>query len=375
MKTKLKNFFRIIIKQVLKVLYIFPLKKKVIYLLSFQGKTEYGYDAKAIVEYSNTHNLGYRFIWGYRGKKPIAKHKNVMYIKINSLRGLYYALTCQVFITNINPLSYIPYRKKQLVINTWHGFGPKKGGKYAFEDYDKKSYNLSQCFLSANDYYTNVVIRESFQFEGEVINIGFCRNDILFNKESAKKAKQKIKEKYNILDKNVLLYAPTFRGSYKKNKTNIDFNLILEALKNKYKKEWVILLRTHPNVIDKLFTEDERVIDVSKEEDIHDLICATDILISDYSSVMWDFAQTKRPVFMYVDDIKDYIDNDRALYSFFYEFPYYKAENNEDMIKEIENLDNKKYQEKLDKFFKKCNSYEKGNACEQLFNYIEKNKD
>ena len=126
----MKKIIKRIVYYILKVFYIFPLKSNRIYILSFQGKTEYAFDGKAIVEYSNNNNFGYEFIWGYKGKKPINQHKNVKYAKINTLFGMYYLLTCKTFITNINPFSYVPYRKKQILINTWHGFGPKKGGKY-----------------------------------------------------------------------------------------------------------------------------------------------------------------------------------------------------------------------------------------------------
>ena len=370
MKKKINSIIKMIIKQLLKVFYIFPLKSKNIYILSFQGKADYGYDARAIVEYSNNNNLGYKFVWGYRGNIN-GNHENVKYVKTTSIVGLYYALTSKIFITNINPFSFLPYRKNQIIINTWHGFGPKKGGKFALNSYDKEQYNLSDCFLSANDYYKDIVIKESFGFEGKIIDTGFCRNDVLYDKDRMEKRRWQIRKKYSIENKGIVLYAPTFRNGYESYNASIDFEVLIKELERKYNKEWGVFLRAHPNTIDSFNTIQENIIDVSNEEDMHDLICASDILISDYSSVMWDFAQTRRPIIMYVDDIDNYTKNDRALYSFFYDLPYYMAKNNNELIEVINRIDKEDYLQRLENFFKKCNSHENGTACKQLFEYIE----
>ena len=366
----MKKIAKKIIYYLLKVFYIFPLKKTMIYILSFQGKPEYAFDGKAIVEYSNNNNLGYKFVWGYKGKKPSKKHKNVKYVKINTIKGMYYLLTCKTFITNINPFTYVPYRKKQLLINTWHGFGPKKGGKYS-PGFDEKQYNMSKCFLTTNDYYTNV-LRRDFMFRGEILPIGFCKNDVLFDKIKVERIREETKEKYNLKDKKIILYAPTFRENFQHKKDSIDFNRIIEELEKKTHKKWIVALRTHPMIASKLSNNDECVINLSAHEDVHDLICMSDVLISDYSSVMWDFSITRRPIIMYIDDFDKY-ENDRSVYDYFYELPYYKAKNMEEMIEVIRNYNAKEYINKVDAFFRKCNSYENGNACKKLYEYIEIN--
>lgn len=361
-----------IIYYLLKVFYVFPLRKHRIYILSFQGKPEYAFDGKAIVEYSNNNDLGYRFIWGYKGKKPTNQHENVKYVKMNSIIGMYYILTCKTFITNINPPLNIPYRKKQLLINTWHGFGPKKGGRYC-PGFDEKQFNMSKCFLATNDYYKNTVLRDAFMFKGKILPIGFCRNDVLFDEEKIEKIKRDTKECYGLSDKKVLLYAPTFRGDFQYKNPTIDFNKVIKTLNEKTSEEWIVALRSHPMIASRLTQNDNKnIIDVSKHEDIHDLICMADALISDYSSVMWDFSLTKRPVIMYVDDFEEY-ENDKSVFDYFYELPYFNVKNMDELVKTINEYDDKKYKEKLENFFKECNSYEKGTACKELYEYINLN--
>ena len=364
----MKNLVKSILRCILKVFYVFPLKNNLIFILSFQGKSEYAFDGKAIVEYSNNKSLEYRFIWGYKGKKPINKHKNIKYVNVNSLIGIYYMLTCKTFITNINPISYIPYRNNQIMINTWHGFGPKKGGRF-YPDFNEKQYNMSKCFLSANDIFTNVVLRDALMIKGKILQVGFCRNDILFDKEKVERIKNETKKMYGLSDKKIILYAPTFRGDFQEKESSIDFNKLIRYIENKTNKKWVVALRSHPMISSKMKNNNENIIDVSNHEDIHDLICMADVLISDYSSVLWDFSLTRKPVIIYADDLDEY-KKDRSVFDFFYEFPFYIAKDMSELFEVVDNYNKEEYLNRLELFYKNCNSSENGKACEELFKYI-----
>ena len=141
-----------IVAYILKIMYIFPINNKKIFILSFGGKSTYGFDGRALIEYSNRQNLGYKFIWAVENKNnDIKKIPNVENVKLKSIKGIYQAMTSGVFITNINPninpMSYVPFRKNQILINTWHGYPLKTLGKYD-PTYDLKQINTSTCFIS-----------------------------------------------------------------------------------------------------------------------------------------------------------------------------------------------------------------------------------
>lgn len=365
----MKKIIKSVIRILVKILYIFPVNQNKIYMTCFDGG-KFGFDQKAILEYiDDKESNKYVFIWG-ANKKLVTRNiqiKNVIFCKINSLRWLYHVMTSRVCIYNINPPSYIPFRKNQLLINTWHGFGIKVTGKYA-PHFDKRQFNKSTCFLSQSEFYTDRVLRESFEYSGEIINTGAPRNDVLFSKKSKDIANQ-VKEKYNVKDKKIILYAPTFRNDFNLYMPSIDFTKVLNNIQNKFGGEWVIFLRLHPMLTERVDLNRKYIVDVSGYDDMQELLCASDILISDYSSTIWDFALQKRPVFIYADDLEKY-KKSRGFYYNIEDAPYLVAQNNEELCNNIQKFNNKDYLNKLEKFSAKVNSYENGQACKKVYEYI-----
>ena len=116
--------FKNVIKNLIKILYIFPINNKKIFLMSFNGETV-GFDSKAFVNWLNKNksNEKYKIYWGVKSKEYQKKLKmdNVNFVKIKSLRGFFHMITSKILLYNINPPSYIKFRKKQILVNTWHG--------------------------------------------------------------------------------------------------------------------------------------------------------------------------------------------------------------------------------------------------------------
>ena len=113
------------------------------------------------------------------------------------------------------------------------------------------------------------------------------------------------------------------------------------------------------------------MIDVTSYDDIQELLSISDFLISDYSSLIFDYAMTKRPCFLYTPDVDDYISNDRNLYFDIKELPFISVKNNEELISHIASFDHENYQHKLDEFLKDIGSYEDGHACEKVLELID----
>lgn len=357
-----------IVYNLLKIMWFFKVKHKKIFLTSFDG-TAYGFDSKAVVDFINENYPNeYLLIWGTK-ENELAGYdgsSGMRLVKIKSIQGVYHMMTAGVLIYNINPPSYIPFRKSQTLINTWHGFAYKKVGKYAL-NFNSRHFNTSTCFLSHSKSYTTKVIRDSFEFTGEVLDIGVPRNDILFRND--KKQIQSIRKILSIGNKNIVLFAPTFRGDFSYEKAGVNFSVLKESLRNRYGGEWVVLCRLHPMIAHKYKMDSNGAIDVSAYPDMQELLLISDVLVTDYSSSMWDFALTRKKVFLYADDIDKYI-ADRGFYQSPETWPFPIAKTNDELARLITNYQEEVYQERLKKYFDMTGNYENGTSCQKLLEYI-----
>lgn len=362
-----------IIKIILKIFYVFPVNNKKIFLMSFDGKT-YGYDQKAIVEYIlKNHPNEFVLHWGTQEKNELIGGITELKLnKIKSFTGIYNLMTAGFLIYNINPPSYIPFRGNQILINTWHGALSKKGGKY-IPNFDEKQFNTTTCFLSTSKAFTDIAIRDSFCYKGEILECGFPHNDIFFNpdfNDYRKCIRNKLKIAQN--DK-VLIYAPTFRNDFIYEDSGLEIDKLIKALEKKFSGTWKILFRMHPMIASKYKINLSYAINVSDYPDMQDLLVASDILITDYSSSMWDFCLTKKPVFIFAPDVKKYIAS-RGFSIPIEKWPYMIATSNEELNENIQKFNHNKYLSNLDDYFEEIGSFENGHACEEVMKYVIKKR-
>jgi CDP-glycerol glycerophosphotransferase len=202
------------------------------------------------------------------------------------------------------------------------------------------------------------------------LNIGMPRNDIFFSKLDVERKRKIVRKVLNITDDNkIVLYAPTFRGDIhgvEEFKHSLDSENVLVELKKVFRTDFIFLYRSHhlshQNINN---AELENCISVSDYGDIQELLCAVDVLITDYSSCMWDFSLTYKPCFIYAPDLKKYRDN-RGFYTPIEEWPFPAAETNKDLIENIRQFDSQKYINDVNKHHADLGSYETGHATEQL---------
>ena len=269
-------------------------------------------------------------------------------------------------------------RKNQLYIQTWHSsLRLKTIEKDAITNlpayYIKMAQQDSQyidCLISGCKFSTHI-FKSSFWYNGLILECGTPRNDLFFSNEL--NIKTKITEEYNIPQTNkLILYAPTFRQSYNLEYYNVDYIRLKKALHNRFGHEWTILVRLHPHLrqYSQQLLHGKQTVDVTNYDDIQELLAVSDILISDYSSLIFDFALTKRPCFLYVPDLNEYIQKERALYFDIKQLPFIKASSNNDLLSAISTFNEKKYLSELTAFNNNIGSYENGNACERITEYI-----
>ena len=359
-----------IIRHLLKMFWIFPIRNNRVYLVSLSG-TQYSCNPKYLAEYLSSEYPG-KFDIVFSVKKGVNyNHNAVRAVKYLSLSDLYNACTAKVIVSNGGFPKYIPKRNKQYAINTWHGGGAYKKNLPNIQGIDLKM-NLykSKCtnlILSSCQSFSEKVIPDFFAgYTGEILKCGMPRNDIFFTDEKDR-ANMSVRNLLSMDNQSVLvLYAPTYRGGYYRNHNNfslsIDYEKVKSALRTRYCKDIVIVFRAHAMMNN---TANDCV-DVTSYPNMQELLCAADILISDYSSTIWDFSLTKKPCFLYCPDLDYYLYEDRGVYTPIETWPGILCRTNEELEQAILNFDEDEYVKKVEKHHADLGSYENGTACKQV---------
>lgn len=376
LKCKLAGFFTIVIYNVFRLL---PLKKQVV-SSSFYGKT-FGNNTKYVVEKIHDLDPNVPIYWiatrtdnyflpGYI-KRATSKYK------IAAL----YARSKVVLNTHFVPL-FFKRRKKQLYVMMYHGgIGIKKnsnsvvGRKRSLLPH-KNAINAS--YIISNSLFMNGVIRECLEYHGPIWMVGYPKNDILHI--DSKAISSKVRSFFGLKETvKIVLYAPTYRlDIFDFSAFDIDFNVLLKSLEERFGGEWVALLHLHPH--QKEFAEllqkkyDGSVINANRYEDIQELILSCDCMISDYSSCIFEAAERDIPCFTYASDYDKY----KEIQGFFFEidalpFPY--CANNKELEEKIKTFDTIEYLERWHSFKKEQGLIETSNSssiiARKLIDYLD----
>lgn len=392
-KSKVKKVISKSIKLVYKLLYKYiPVDKKMVLFISFHGK---GYicNPKYIHEYmSNNEKFNeYRFIWAIKSKYTV-KVPGSKVVRYNSIAYYYYLARSKYWIVNYKLPYYIMKKSNQVYLQTWHGTPLKRLAHDIVEkdnmtfyrsemsrsemlntyDTDVKKYNY---LLSPNRFSTEKFI-SAFKVDREkIIEEGYPRVDFLLNVLNTDVIR--IKEKYGIpLNKKVILYAPTWRDNSYNNK---GYSYNIEVDFEKWRKilgdEYVVIFKPHYLIIDNYNNEGlEEFVYIMKENiDINELYIVSDILITDYSSVFFDYAVLKRPILFYMYDLEEYRDELRGFYLDINKDlpgPIYTVE--DELLKYITNIE--KYSSNLinniSLFNRKFNFLQDGRSAERIVKMV-----
>ena len=172
----------------------------------------------------------------------------------------------------------------------------------------------------------------------------------------------------------VVLYAPTYRGTpgFDKESNNkfkeLDFQPLKEALVQRFSGSWEVLYRAHYYMASGR-NGDGSVMDVSYYDDMQELLLVTDVLITDFSSSMWDFSLMYKPCFLYAPDIDTY-DIERGFYTSPYSWPFPLAKSNQELASKIIGFDENKYAADVNRHFDELGSYENKDACAKVWKAI-----
>lgn len=365
---------------VLHLFWLLPIKKKRIMFTAYKG-AQFSCNPKYIfIELYNNHKDDFEFVWCLNNPEQLPKqYNNVKVVGYKSLKYVYYQITSRVVILNhANPV-YIPLRKTQLKINTWHGGGAyKRVSMSAISNKIKSANYKTKCeikdtdiFISSSKKFTEVMFESQSLPKKYYLEIGMPRNDLFFEENT--ELQKEIKSILNIdSDIKTILYAPTYRGVEKENEFDIslDVDIVLESLKKRFGGKWELLLRTHINTLKNSDSNNRKIIDVTSYPDMQELLLIADVLITDYSSSIWDFALTGKPAFLFTPDLENYQTKERGFYTPIEKWQYNYAINNQELKNIIINFDSEKHKEKIAMHLKELKSFEDGRASKKIIEYI-----
>lgn len=350
-----------------------------IMLESYWGKS-INCNPKAMLDYMLENNYDdYEYIVVYNGEGKTDTN-NIKYVNIRSLKYLYYLATSKYWVLNTHQMATLKPKKNQVYMQTWHGAGAfKKFGLDIIDDRQKEKEAWRRdadhwTYLLCSSEEVKDIYSNAFGVKKEIIHpIGLPRNDCFYDTSKIEKLRKEIDKQINNKDnKKIILYAPTFRDN---KKFELMFNI--EDLYNNLNDEYILLLKLHPNIKDDLIEIDDKykdfVINFSDYEETQELLMVTDLLITDYSSIIFDFALTSKPIVLYAYDLEEYKNRIRGFYYEYEEFvPGPIVKNQEELIAEIKGYNQlqDRYKEKVENFARKFNHVSDKSASELAVNIL-----
>jgi len=359
-KQKIFNFKQTVYNNLQKSLTIFVdslrLKRKYIVILT---KNHIGANTKYIYLYLKRRNYNVVLISANKDAKELDGN----YLNFYSLKSYYImALAHTIIVDEVIYEYFNNLSSKQITIQLWHGVGIKKLNPIK---------NISYDYFISTSNWTNTTNFQNVFNAREFLNYGYPRNDIFFRDivdEDLNLCDKKIFELSK--DNKIILYMPTYRDLLEDNIPPLDFDIF-----NKFLKENNIyfIVKLHPFVEDILSKKYSNVIFYPSKKDIYPILKNTDILITDYSSILYDFLLLDKPIISFVYDIEKYFDTRNGFLFDYDEYtPAKQVKTQKELIEEIINLFNgdDKYKtqriEVRDKFF----DYIDGKSCERIENIV-----
>ncbi len=369
-----ENFYRIFNA-------ILPINKKTVIFQSYYGNS-YACNPKAIYEEMVKQNRDMKAVWIIKNLETEIIG-NPIKVQSHSLKYYYYMAISKYFVNNGNFPDFYEKRKGTIHLQTWHGTPLKKLGLDIDPNSPAYVENTSPELIRRNkrwDYligpnaYTSKILQRAYNFKGNMLEVGYPRNDMFYSQYNSEHV-SRIKKLLNIdPKKKVILYAPTWRD-YEKRHEPFAFRFDLDKFQREFGDEYVLLLRLHYFDAARMsITGYEKfVYNVTYYNDIQDLYLISDILITDYSSVMFDYANLKRPIIFFTYDLLRYGSEIRGFYmNFKNEAPGPLVQSERELFKALRQIDtvHKNYELQYKKFREKFCHREDGKAAKRTIDAV-----
>ncbi len=338
-----------------------PLNRETVVFESFLGR-KYNDSPRAMFEYMRKVNPNMDYVW-------IVDNPQNFDIEgarvVQRLTPEYFILvaTAKYIVNNSRMPIFFKKRENQVYVQTWHGT-PLKRLVFDMEtnvmpgtNHEKYLKNFSRevsnwDYLVSPNHYSTEKFKTAFRFDNQFLEVGYPRNEFLHN--HTEDDRMALRHKFGIADDEVaILYTPTYRDNNNKGKGKYcqDMELDLEQLNNTPGIK--VLLRVHYLVSEAIDSSQyENIIDVSQENDINELYIASDMLLNDYSSTMFDYLILNKPIVLFAYDLETYTNDIRGFYMDYSKLPAEQIHDTKRLIEIAQNLKGYKsiWQEDMDAF-------------------------
>lgn len=357
---------------------LLPIQRNKVLFSSYYGRG-YSDSPKAICQALLDDRADLRLCWLVKSESEAATlPEGVTPIDQNNpLERIYAYSTSRIWVDNCRKF----VRRKragQFYLQTWHGFALKRIEADAVQALDdayiqgsKADAAQTDLIVSGSRFMTGLY-RNSFWYDGSVEELGTPRNDIFFreNRDISDKIRQTLHIPKN---RKLALYAPTFRGNHAIDCYAIDPERFCRACESRFGGGWTVLIRLHPNVAaqsEGLFDYNgDTLVDATGYPDMQELLAGVDLLVTDYSSSMFDYALSRKPCVQFALDIAEYT-RERNFYFPLDELPFPLAKSNDELVQAIEEYDAQGWSERLDRFFSDNGVCEDGAAAQRCAQWI-----
>lgn len=308
--------------------------------------------------------------------------KEIRLVKMNSIRSIYEYATAKVWIDNIKNNYKGRKRDGQFYLQTWHGGVSLKKVEKAVENHlsadyvqaSKKDSKLIDAMISNSKWQTNDY-RKNFWYDGPIYEVGLPRNDIFFGDNQ--KIINKVRSFFNIADySKIILYAPTFRNNKsieeQQKMYTVDSEKIINICANKFNSDYIFIKRVHPNIASNFkVDETDKIKDGNSYPDMQELLVAADILITDFSSSIFDFMLKSSRIFLYGTDYDDYLKNDRGLnFDIKKDLPFSFANTEAELLANMKNFNEKEENIKIENMKSMLGLSDDGTASEKISAFL-----
>ena len=348
-----------------------PIDNHKVFFESYWGQS-YSCNPKYISECLERNYPEMKIIWSLNKPEKIKGHQ-----KRFSFSYYFHLATSKYFIVNANLPNFFINKKGMVHVQTKHGTPLKLMGvdelnlKNLEDEIPALEHRSSRWnYVISSNKYSSQIWKKSFPFNYELLEIGYPRNDLLINNNNQNYI-NRLKSNLNIpSDKKIILYMPTVRDYVPSKLPYID----MSRLANDLNDDYIFLIRSHYlDNVRSFHNVNNKFFDVTKYPVIEELYLISDILITDYSSAMFDFALLNRNTILYLSDYIEYTKNRGVYFDIRDQPPGCIVENYEQLLitlKDKKYLENK-YKHCRDEFRKKFASMDFGKAsqtlCQKLF--------
>lgn len=389
MKQHIKKFLRKLALLWYRLLVkVLPLSKDVIVFESNVGRN-YSGNAKSIYEcmLKNGWDQKYHLVWSLENVKESVPGK-VTIVRRTRLKYLYYMAVARIWISDARMPKWLIKRPGNTYIQTWHGTPLKKlaldmdvlsmGGSTDVQKYHDNFVANTKTwdYLISQNAFSTETFRRCFAFHKDMLEIGYPRNDVLFEKNNEKDITELKKKLHLPLDKKIILYAPTWRDDQYHAKSIYKFvsDMNYDKMQKALSDEYIMIVKFHYLVKDHIDWSKYKgfIYEFNQHQDIADLYLVSDLMITDYSSVMFDYSLLRRPMFFFAYDLDNYKNNLRGFYFDFLDTaPGPVVETTDDLTNAILTYDSEAWREKYDAFYNKYNHADDGHASEKVCQLVE----